>query len=333
MKIWFPTIRAGSGVDVYVNRLAEALKKQDIETVVTWYDKRYEFAPSLLKKASPPSGTDIVHANSWNAFAFKRNDIPLLVTEHHCVLDPAYRPYKSLLQQVYHEQLIRRYERASLAVADRIIAVSHYTAGSLQRVFNTPGITVIHNWVDTETFTIAGNARQDGPFRLLFVGNRSRRKGWDLIPAIMAALGDGYQLATTAGLRNRNTGRRHGNIVQLGRLGARELVQAYQRSDALLFPSRFEGFGYAALEAMACGKPVIAANNSALPELVIPGVSGLLCDPDDIDCYISACRQLGNDPALAQELGDNARHMALDAFTEDRQVRRYIDVYDDILAA
>ena len=85
------------------------------------------------------------------------------------------------------------------------------------------------------------------------------------------------------------------------------------------------------LEAMACGKPVIAANNSALPEVVLDGVSGLLCDPEDTACYVSACRSLKQDPDQRIAMGIHARHHAVNSFSEDALVRKYISVYNQLL--
>lgn len=334
MKVWFPTIRAGSGVDIYINRLAVALGNKGIDVEVTWFDRNYEFAPSLLKRAKPPQGTTIIHSNSWSAFAFKRKNIPLVVTEHHCVLDPSFRPYKNRYQHTYHEILIRRYEKASFRMADKIVAVSNYTANSIQRTFNLSNVEVIHNWVDTDTFTTDNRDEKGNTiFKLLYVGNQSRRKGWDLIPAIMKTLGNSYQLLVTAGLRNRNVGNSQNNIVQLGYLTTSDLVKAYQQCDALLFPSRYEGFGYVALEAMACGKPVITANNSALPEVVVEGVTGLLCEPDNTDCYIAACRRLNENRDFTTRLGNNARQRVLESFAEETQINQYIAAYNTVLSA
>jgi glycosyltransferase involved in cell wall biosynthesis len=332
VKIWFPTIRAGSGGDVYVSRLASALRKKDISVEISWFDRRFEFLPSLLQGKRPPTGTDIIHANSWNAFAFKRKNIPLVVTEHHCVIDPTLHVHKSLYQSIYHKNVIKHFEQASFRRAQKIIAVSKYTANSLQRTFGLSDAEVIYNWVDTERFAPSSTFRNhDDKFRLLFVGNQSIRKGWDTIVRIMQVLDDDFQLAATTGLGERDRIETSTNILQLGRLSNDELVKAYQDCDALLFPSKYEGFGYAALEAMACGKPVIASDNSALPEVVSDGTTGFLCPPNDIDCFVSACKKLRADKTLRLELGKNARDRVLNDFLEEDLVRRYISVYKQLL--
>lgn len=332
MKVWFPIIRAGSGVDVYASRLAAALERNGIDTETSWFDRRFEFFPQLLSGTQPPAGTDIIHANSWSAFAFRRKHIPLVVTEHHCVLDPAFRAYKSIYQSLYHRYVIKPYEQASFRKAQKIIAVSHYTAGSLRKAFGLTDIEVIHNWVDTHRFAPAvEHAANDGNLRLLFVGNQTRRKGWDTIVQVMQLLGDGFRLAATTGLGERSLDAGETNITRLGRLDDAELLKAYQDCDALLFPSKYEGLGYAALEAMSCGKPVIAADNSALPEVVTSGETGFLCPPEDIDCFVAACRKLRADRTLGPKLGKNARQQVLNNFSEEHLVRRYISTYEQLL--
>ena len=330
MKIWFPTIRAGSGVDVYVSRLAAALRKNGISAEISWFDRRFEFLPSLLQNKQPPAGTDIIHANSWSAFAFKRKNIPLVVTEHHCVLDPALQTHKNRYQCIYHENIIKYFEQASFKKAQKVIAVSKYTANSLQRTFGLSDIEVIYNWVDTGKFVPASTHKNNNErFRLLFVGNQSIRKGWDTIVRIMQALGDDFLLAATTGLGERSRTGTSTNIIPLGRLSDDDLVKAYQDCDALLFPSRYEGFGYAALEAMSCGKPVIASDNSALPEVVADGITGILCPPNDSNCFIAACRKLRDDQSL--RLGENARSRVLNEFSEEYLVQKYIATYEKLL--
>ena len=60
-----------------------------------------------------------------------------------------------------------------------------------------------------------------------------------------------------------------------------DLIGLYRAADVFLFPSRYEGFGFPPLEAMACGTPVISSDRTSLPELI--GDAGVLVDPDDVD--------------------------------------------------
>ena len=334
MKIWFPVIRGGSGTDVFTRRLADALQRRGIATEITWFSTHYQFAPFLLRSVPPPDGTNIIHTNSWNGFAFKRPGIPLVVTEHHCVLDPTYRPYKNLAQHIFHATAVRRFEMASFRAASAITAVSRFTASSLANTLGIHSSRVIYNWIDTKAFAPPNQNLSSvrRPFRLLFVGNLSRRKGADFLAPIMRKLGPEFELRFTSGLRALKTRGLTQNMLPLGRLTEdSELIRAYHQCDVLLFPSRFEGFGYVALEAMACGKPVIAANNSALPEVVKNGETGILCPTDDIHAFVSATRKLAADREILLAYGQAARRRTENFFSEYLIIPQYISLYEELV--
>ena len=77
-----------------------------------------------------------------------------------------------------------------------------------------------------------------------------------------------------------------------------ELPDLYRRARMLLLPSLYEGFGLTALEAMACGTPVIASNRSSLPE--VTGDAALFVDPEDATSIAAAVRRLFTDDTLAK---------------------------------
>ena len=133
MKIWLPAIAGESGADVFTQRLCKAITRNGLDAEISWFPKFYEFFPFLLRRVNPPSGTTIIHANSWNAFAFKRKSIPLVVTEQLGILDRTAQPHKSELQFIYHQAVIRRFVKASFHLASAATAVSDYTALGLQR--------------------------------------------------------------------------------------------------------------------------------------------------------------------------------------------------------
>lgn len=326
-------IRGGSGADVFANRFATALQRHGIEVQISWFPRYFQFAPFLLSSIPPPRGTDIIHALSWSGFAFKRKSIPLVVTEQLDVLDPRYRPYKGYAQSAYHQTLIKTFVKASLNSAHAITAVSQTTANSLRRFFSTGEVHVIYNSIDIRVFYPHQNSCESHmPLRLLFVGNLTRRKGADLLAPIMKKLGNRFELRFTAGLRDLRLESSEPNMIPIGRLmGDLSLVSAYQRSDALLFPSRIEGLPIAPLEAMACGKPVIATRASSLPEIVENGVSGFLCNLDDIDSFVAACRKLAADPDTLRVFGAAARRRAESFFSEDVVIPQYIQLYRKLL--
>jgi alpha-1,3-rhamnosyl/mannosyltransferase len=147
----------------------------------------------------------------------------------------------------------------------------------------------------------ADGPREGVPPYLLAVGTLQPRK--NLETALTA-----FERAVDAGLEHRLVvvgargwrdttlparveGSRHARRICLaGFVADDELAALYRGADALLFPSRYEGFGLPALEAMASGIPVVAARAGALPEVV--GEAGVLMDPDDPDALATALLEL-----------------------------------------
>ena len=320
-------------MDVHTRRLADALERRGVSATVSWFSIYFQFAPFALRRVSPPPGVNIVHALSWSGFAFKRNNLPLVVSEQLDVLDPNYRPYKSTAQILFHQALVRRFVKKSFAAASAITAVSQATAVSLAHTVNLKSAEVIPNFVSTQVFRPQSGARKSSKtFKLLFVGNLSKRKGADLLMPIMKQLGNRFELRFTTGLRGGCLREVVPNMISIGKLNTDEdLVAAYQDCDALLFPSRLEGLPIAPLEAMACGKPIIVANVSSLPEVVVDGVTGILCEPNDVGEFVAACQQLANSPDKQKQFGAAARQRAEEIFSEEVIVPRYISLYQRLV--
>ena len=102
-------------------------------------------------------------------------------------------------------------------------------------------------------------------------------------------------------------------------------------ADAFLLPSAQESFGLAALEAMACGVPVVASRVGGLPEVITDGLTGYLRDPDDHDGMAAAVLDLLDDPSLRQRVAHLARASVVDRFDEDRVVPMYEALYERLL--
>lgn len=332
LSVWFPAARAGSGADVFTERLAAALTRRGVHTTISWLPHWSEITPDLFRLVSAPAGTNVIHANSAYAFAFRRRGVPLVVTEHHYVLDPAYARYKSVAQHIYHRTLLDGYLHRSYACADAITTDSRFTAGVLECAAGVVTSKAIPLWVDYDKFSPGEvDAKPHQPFRLLFVGNASRRKGADVIPALAHRLGSDFEIRCTAGLRAGPQDGMGSNVSLLGRLTEEHLIQEYRDCDALLMPSRYEGFGYSALEAMACGKPVVGFRCGAVEEVVAEGETGLLCDIDDLDALEANCRKLAVHPVETASFGCACRARAMH-FSEDKAVEAYIAIYLSLIA-
>ncbi|MEO7433199.1 MAG: glycosyltransferase family 4 protein [Dokdonella sp.] len=332
LTVWLPTIRAGSGADVFTQRLADALKRRGVNAIVTWFPHLTELAPYMRMFDRAPAGVDVIHANSTYAFAFKRKNIPLVVTEHHYLLDPAYLPFKSLPQNLYHRILLKRFIDSSYKRAAAVTTDSVFTAGVLARTRGIKVTRTIPLWVDYELFSPGAiRARRDGPFRLLFVGNASRRKGGDVIPFLARRLGAGFEIQCTGGLREFAVNGKEANIIWLGRLSQEALISAYRDCDAVVVPSRYEGFGYSALEGMACGKPVVGFHCGSIEEVVKDESSGLLCDVDDVDSLRKNCQRLATEFGMAVSLGREGRRVATTVFSEEAALEAYINLYHSLV--
>lgn len=106
------------------------------------------------------------------------------------------------------------------------------------------------------------------------------------------------------------------------------LVRAYQNALALVFPSKNEGFGLPALEAMACGCPVVAAKAGALPEVC--GEAAVLLPPEDPKAWLAALLALKENPSLRFELRE-AGLLRARQFTWEQTALKLVEVYREAI--
>lgn len=328
--VWFPAVRAGSGADVFTERLAAALTKRGVRAEITWLPLRAEFAPWSVPVPQPPSWATVAHVNTWLHSRFLPRHLPVVATIHHSAHDPALRPYKGCARAGYHRFWIAPNERRVLRRADRVVAVSRFAAETTkQRLLDVP-MEVIYNGVDTDRYRPGNRKRNpDEPFHLLYVGGWKTLKGVDLLAPIMRELGDEFELRYTGGDAAANEKKdMPGNMHNIGRLhGTDAVVAAMQDADALLFPSRSEGHPLVVIEAMACGLPVIATRGSSLVEVVEDGVSGVLCTQDDVMLFAGAARRLVHGKKLSEHMRIAAWERVIREFSVGRMVNAYIQTY------
>ena len=335
MKLWLPHVRAGSGVDIYTRRLAAALTTTGVDVVSQGFAHGFQYSPSLMSLIPAPAGTDVILANSWNAGAFARRGAALVSVCHLCVFDRALAPYKTHGQRLFHDHWVRRFEAQGYAAADAVVAVSRDTAGQVERAFPGIRVQIIHNGVDTGFYCPGAEpkeARADG-LDILFVGNLSRRKGADLLPAIMSRLGHRHRLYYTCGRKPGERLPAAPNLHPLGRLDETAVRDAYRRADVVLLPTRLEGLPLAALEGMACGRAVVTSRVGSLPELIEHGETGWLCPVDDADAFAAAIDTLSRHPARRHAIGAAARQVIEQRFSAAAMARRYLALFLDLPAS
>lgn len=220
----------------------------------------------------------------------------------------------------------------SVRRADRVLTVSKRTRNDLVERYGLPErkIVVTPNGVDL-VFRPGHDGRTD-PY-LLFVGALQPRK--DPLTAIEALpLVHGelrlVLVGPDKGLRRRAEDEVHrrgldGRVDFTGHVDKAELADLYRNAEALVFPSRYEGFGLPVLEAMASGTPVVAANAGAVPE--VAGNAAVLVDPGDPEALAEGvARALANRERLISAGLERAGRYS---WTET--ARRTLDVYRELL--
>jgi len=238
--------------------------------------------------------------------------------------------------------------RFSILQSDGISAVSSYLKDETVRDFSVPSnrIDVIPNFVDTEVWRPdrepchRSKLAPEGQKIVMHVSNfRAVKRLQDVVEvfarirrevaARLVLVGDGperpraLKRAADLGLRD--------DVLFLGRHGSVEEILSC--ADLFLLPSQSESFGLAALEAMACGAPVVASNAGGLPEVVDDGVTGYLFPVGAIEPMADAGVRILSDSEHAKSLSEAARSLAVERFSSKAIVPRYEALYERVLSA
>jgi len=249
-----------------------------------------------LPRAAARANVDVIHAPAYTAPLGSR--IPVVLTIH----DVSYERHPEWYP--YQRDVVRRmFYRRSARAAAQVITDSEFSANEIAAAYQIPreritvaplGVSDNFAPMDRPTNTSLTDGLPAGitaPF-LLHVGDlherrnlpllvhamfeAQRRPGMPPLSLVLAGVDRGI------GDRLRDYAREAGwpeAVVCLGPITDAQLLTLYRAAAALVYPSRYEGFGLPALEAMACGTPVIASRAASIPEVV--GDAGTLLDPDD----------------------------------------------------
>ena len=257
-----------------------------------------------LPRAAARANVDVIHAPAYTAPLW--SSFPVVLTIHDVSYErhPEWYPYR-------RDGLRRSFYRRSARRAAHVLTDSEFSAGEIAAAYQIPRerITVAPLGV-SNGFAPGGAvaplpAGLTTPF-LLHVGDLHERRNLEIVVrATLEAqrrLGMPQLSLVLAGL-DRGVGdrlralARDGNspeaVVCLGTVTEAQLLTLYRSAAALVYPSRYEGFGLPVLEAMACGTPVIASRAASIPEVL--GDAGVLLDPDDEPAWAEAIARVIDD--------------------------------------
>ncbi|MGC9359336.1 MAG: glycosyltransferase family 4 protein [Anaerolineae bacterium] len=291
------------------------------------------------------TGVDVAHVPY---FAPLTGFSPVVVTIHDLIplLLPEYRGGWHV--RAYMALAARAARRANLIITD-----SETSAQDVEQVLGIPRdrVRVVHLAAATMYRTCPAEKVLETRERLalpeqylLYVGGFDRRKSVpEMLQAYRQALPTLHGVPLVIGGRlpgsdtafapdPRRVARELGlsnHVRFLGRLSASDMPALYAGAMALVYPSRYEGFGLPPLEAISCGTPVIATRASSLPEVV--GEGGILVPPGDGAALSDAMCALVEDAALRERLSERGLEQAA-RFSWERTARETVAVYREALA-
>ena len=236
--------------------------------------------------------------------------------------------------------------RFSILRSHGLTAVSKFLKRETVRDFTVPEerVEVIPNFIDTAVYrpglvpSHRATLAPDGEKIVMHISNfRAVKRAEDVVsvfakltakqPSRLVLVGDGPERprvlmrAEELGVRDR--------VMFLGKhTSVHEVLSC---ADLFLLPSASESFGLVALEAMACGAPVVASNVGGLPEVIEHGTSGYMFDVGDIDAMAEAGLRIMGDDEHWRSLSEAGRALAEERFSSERVVPQYERYYEQVL--
>jgi glycosyltransferase involved in cell wall biosynthesis len=291
---------------------------------------------------------DIVHdiqCLGYGILALRALGLPLVSTVHHpltvdrrasFVRDETFRD--ALGTMTFYPIGMQSYVARR---TERLFTSSRVSARQISRDFGVAPeqLRMVANGVDTDLYrpdpAVARAANE-----ILCVGRAGDpNKGIKTLIEALALLPPEVRLTLVDEDTPDNTGRKRARelgcedrLNLVGRVSTEALVELYRRATLVAVPSRYEGFGLPAVEAMACGTPVVACRSGALPEVLDVGGGGILVERDDPKSLAEGIRRLLGDPALRAELGGRGRDRVVAAYAWPRIAEATAAVYAEVLA-
>ncbi len=228
--------------------------------------------------------------------------------------------------------------------SDLFFTFSEYLKREIADITGTKkDIRVLYNGIDTKEFRPVDSDRgkfglKDNDKAVLFMGGTSQRKGIDIMlksfvsakrehPDLKLMIVGAKDLKSYSSLVPNEF---LSDIKLLGSIYKNSLIEAYNACDILAFPSFHEGMAAAPLEAMACEKPVVAFNNTGLPEEVTEK-EGILVETGNSEAFGNALIHLLDNPKKARVMGKRGRERVQKLFTIEKLAERYLENYKRLI--
>lgn len=235
----------------------------------------------------------------------------------------------------------------SIEKSDRITAVSEHLQRETVNAFGCAGcaVDVIYNFIDPDVYdrnrypgALSGMVASPGKVLMHISNFRAVKRTADVIrifakvsaalSATLVMVGDGpdrgiaQEEARVLGVADR--------VQFLGRI--ENVAPLLSSADLFLLPSASESFGLSALEALACGVPVVASDTGGIPEVVQDGITGALRPVGDVDAMAIAAIEILADDARWATMSAAAAADARTRFSESRVIGQYESTYEDAVA-
>ena len=248
---------------------------------------------------------------------------------------------------IWHVRVLwdhRLQELLATLVCDRIVCVSEAVRAAFPRSDN---LVTDENGVDPDEFrpmrqrTVSSGELDEAKAVVGYLGRLAENKGTPVLVRAAAAVlrrrpGVKFLLVGAA-----DEGYRDLMSDQAARLGVSESVvfwgeerertaELLNRMDVFTLPSLLEGLSRSLLEAMACGRPVVASDLPQNAEVVIPGKTGLLARAGDPDDLAEKILKLLDEPELGRALGENARKLVIEKYTVRRTAEKIQRIYEEL---
>lgn len=271
---------------------------------------------------------DIIHVHSTWAGLFVR--LPYLFKKRKAKIIYQSHGWAFLMDTSnYKKYIYALVERILSIPTDRIINISNYEQNqAIEYGLNKNKMIMIYNGVEDKInkSNLKLNWDKD-KINLLFVGRLDRQKGLDLFLDVYnkIKLENLHLYVIGTSVLDDSLPKSTKYVTYLGWIDNKDIDAYYQACDAVIMPSRWEGFGLVAIEAMKNSKAVIVSNRGALPELIKEDFTGYIFDIDD-ECSLRN-RLLDLDKEKINILGKNGRNIYLQKFVDKIFINKMYKIY------